>query len=402
MFDFSGEVTVTVTPALCADTLSVRPVRCQIVPEISTESYSDTTFTFRLTHPENLYLEAVNTEAPLPPLYLFACPMERDAPHPEDPNVRYFAPGQVHEAGIIELREGQTLYIPGGTVVHGAVHALPGANIRVCGRGILDGSRWQYQACRLMLFEGCTDLTVDGITTVGTPSWNLVLAACERATVRNVKLMGWVVTSDGIDVIGSRDVLIENCFLRCNDDCIAVKAVNYGNRLYEQVVDPRRDAENVVVQNCVLYNDRAGNAMEIGFETQTDTISNITFRDIDVIAAHGYGGVFTIHNGDRAIIRNVLYENIRVEHYHDKLIDFRILHSRYSKDTERGRVQNITLRNIHAVADQYDCVSLIGGYDESHTIENVAFEDFTIGEKKVEGPDDLALYTRHAENISFR
>jgi hypothetical protein len=402
MFDFSGEVTVAVTPALCADTVTIRPARCQIALELTVGSGFETTFAFRLTRPENLYLEPVNTEEPLPPLYLFASPMEENVPDPNDPTVVSFAPGQVHDVGIIELREGQTLYIPGNTVVHGAVHALPGANIRVCGRGILDGSRWQHQAGPLMLFEGCTDLRVEGIATVGTPSWNLVLAACERATVRNVKLMGWVVSSDGIDIVGSRDIQVEDCFLRNNDDCIAVKAVNYRNRLYETVVDPRRDVDNVHIRNCVLYNDCAGNTMEIGYETQANFIRNITFRDIDVIAAHGYGGVFSIHNGDRATICDVLYENIRVEHYHDKFVDFRILDSRYSKDTERGQVRNITLRNIRAVADPYNCVSLIGGYDAAHTIENVAFENVTVGEKKVEGQNDLDLYTRHADNITFR
>jgi hypothetical protein len=45
-----------------------------------------------------------------------------------------------------------------------------------------------------------------------------------------------------------------------------------------------------------------------------------------VIAAHGEGGVFTIHNGDRACISRVLYEDIRVEHFYDKLVDFRIMH----------------------------------------------------------------------------
>jgi polygalacturonase len=29
-----------------------------------------------------------------------------------------------------------------------------------------------------------------------------------------------VIGSDGIDIVGSRDVLVEGCFLRNNDDCV--------------------------------------------------------------------------------------------------------------------------------------------------------------------------------------
>jgi hypothetical protein len=220
--------------------------------------------------------------------------------------------------------------------------------------------------------------------------------------VDNVKLIGWVVCSDGIDIVGCRDMLVQNCFLRNNDDCVAIKAVTYDMRSEKGIkLDWRRDVENVLVEKCVMYNDRAGNVMEIGFETQTDSMRNITFRDIDVLAGHGEGGVFTIHNGDRTTISDVLYEDIRVEHFYDKLVDFRIMHSRYSKDAERGQVRNVTLRNIQAIADKYNVISLIGGYDAEHTVENIRFENFVIGETKVLCPDDLNLYSKHSQNVSF-
>ncbi|NLF37917.1 hypothetical protein GX586_00635, partial [bacterium] len=167
-------------------------------------------------------------------------------------------------------------------------------------------------------------------------------------------------------------------------------------------IDWRGDVRNVLVQRCVMHNDYAGNVMEIGFETRADRIGDIVFRDCDVIAVRGHGAVFSIHNGDRALVENVLYENIRVEHYYDKFVDFRVLDSRYSKDHERGRIRNVTLRNIAAVANTHNTVSLIGGFDEEHLVEHVTFDRFFLGGEKVRDADGLHLFAKYAKGIGFR
>jgi len=51
----------------------------------------------------------------------------------------------------------------------------------------------------------------------------------------------------------SQDVLIENVFIRSDDDSIAVKG-QY----------PSVDTANLVVRDSVLWNQRFGNCMEIG------------------------------------------------------------------------------------------------------------------------------------------
>jgi hypothetical protein len=394
-FDFEGAVEVAVRPREHSGAALVRPHSRKIEARFEGDALK-----FQLHEAGNFYLEF---GPGLPPLMVFANPLETNKPAPDDDKVLFFAAGQVYDVGRLKVPSGHTLYIEGGAVLRGAVHAAQGENVRVCGRGLIDGSHYKHHELRLMVFEGCRDVRVEGIMTVGTPSWNLVFGACEEVLVDNVKLIGWVVCSDGIDIVGSRNVLVQNCFLRNNDDCVAVKAVSYDLRGEEGIgLDWRRDVENVLVQKCVMYNDRAGNVMEIGFETQTGAMRHITFRDIDVLAGHGEGGVFTIHNGDRAIISDVLYEDIRVEHFYEKLVDFRIMHSRYSKDAERGQVRNITLRNIQTITDVYNVISLIGGFDAGHTVENISFENFVMGDNKVLSPDDLNLYQKHASHITFQ
>lgn len=169
-------------------------------------------------------------------------------------------------------------------------------------------------------------------------------------------------------------------------------------------VDWRGNVENVTARGCVLWNAEAGNALEIGHELQAGHIRAIRFEDIDIICVHGHGAPFSIHNGDRATVEDVVYENIRVEHHFDKLIDFRIIRSRYNLDEQRGQVRSITLRNIDVIESIYNpgyTISIIGGWDANHTIEGVRFENFRLGGRHITTPEGLPLYTCHCKDITF-
>lgn len=325
-----------------------------------------------------------------PVLTILLDPPERDLPDRADPRVRWYGAG-VHEVGRLELSAGETLHLAAGCVLRGSLHAAGADGLTIRGRGIIDGRGLPPRSGGLIVLERSRDVRVEGVIAIGTPSWTLVLGSCERVTVERFRCIGWVVTSDGIDVVGCRQVRIRDCYLRCNDDCVVVKATGAWCQ----------DVDDVLVEACVLHNDHAGNAMEIGFETRCERISNIVFRDIDVVGAHGEGGVFTIHAGDRALIEHVRYDDIRVEHFYDKFIDFRIMHSRYSKDVERGRIHDVVLSGIRAIADRYNCLSLCGGFDAQHGIDGVRFADVQLGGVRMRDADMLNLYAKHASGIVF-
>ena len=384
----SGAVTVEVTVRGGAATGAVlRPLARKLLVDTR-----GSTLRIAVDRPGSLTIELPGRK----PLHLFVQDLASGEPPADTPNVRRLAPGMIHELGEVCLADGETLHIPGGAVLRGWVRASAANQVRITGHGVIDGSTFPEHFRRTVVLDRCRDALVEGITIIGSPSWTVVLAACDHTTVRRINLIGWVVCSDGIDVVGSRDVLIEDCFLRDNDDCVAIKALDLDGLGGELMHDVAR----VLVQRCVCWNDRAGNVFEIGFETRCKRISNVTFRDCDVIGAHGEGGVFTIHAGDRAEIRDVLYEDIRVEHMYDKFIDFRVLHSRYSKDAERGRIRNVTLRRIRTCRDPFNTVSLLGGFDADHLVEDIRLEDVRIGELPLESIDDLHLFVRHARNIT--
>ncbi|HEX8551025.1 MAG TPA: glycosyl hydrolase family 28 protein [Abditibacteriaceae bacterium] len=391
---FEGTVEFEVTVESSFKNASLRPLSRNLAVQVEGR-----TVRFQLERPDNLSLEIDG----LMPLFIFANAIETARPDANDSSVHFFAAGQTHEVGELEISSGETVYIEGGAVVRGAITSADATNISILGHGVLDGSVWKHNdnAHRSIQWEKCTDVLLEDIVMIHPSTWMVTAALCDRIQIRNLKQIGECVSSDGIDVVGSQNVLIEDCFLLNNDDCIAVKS-HYGHHPHARYEDWRGDVRHVEVRDCTFLNARAGNVMEIGFELQTDSICDITFRNIDVLSGHGEGGVFTIHNGDNATVSHILWEDIRVEHFYDKLIDFRILNSRYSGDLGRGQIRNVHLKKIRVVEDIYNSPSLIGGYDEDHTVEGVMFEDFFIGNKAVTSADDLHLFQKHAKDIRFK
>jgi len=335
-------------------------------------------------------------------LFVFASAPESASPAPDDPRVHYFRGGQTYEVPELTLNDGETLYLEAGAVFKGSIRATAARNIRVRGRGVIDGSYFVrgVDGRHSIRFEDCEGVCIEDVTIVNPSGWMLTLSACRDAQVRNVRQLACGLGSDGIDLVSCRDVVVEDCFLHNGDDCIAIKAFN---NTAERGASA--DVENILVQRCALMNQEGGNALEIGFELRARAVRNIVFRDCDVICVHHHGAVFSIHNGEFATVENVRYEDIRVEHYYDLLIDLRIVWSRWSRFPERGRIRNVQFKNIRVQQANNNwgySKSLIGGFDAQHMIEHVVIEDFYLGDQKVTTADELDLYMKNARDVVIK
>jgi len=343
------------------------------------------------------------------PLFLWANPPETDKPSPEDPNVVFFKAGQIYEMDCLGLKTGQTLYIEGGAVLKTRMITSEADDVTIRGYGIFDGGYYQRERGDMVpsiVFDRCKNVVVRDITMIHPSGWMLLPGACEDVEIFNLKQIGEVVSSDGIDVVGCKRVHIHDCFLRNNDDCVVVKAFLVSSKnLTATHFDFSESPEDILVENCTLLNAPAGNAMEIGHELAVDHVSDVTFRNIDVLSVHGHGAVFSLHNNDGAEIRDILFEDIRVEHCWDKFIDFRISKSRYSTDDTRGSMRRITLRNIDWQQMPHNAgytVSMIGGWSPEHMIEDVTIENLCLNGKPIQHVDDLEITMRYTKNISVK
>jgi hypothetical protein len=397
-FAFTGTVPIEIETFSPAGIVRIAPARHKVVPTVDGNRVR-----FSIPFPMNLLIEIDG----LPQLFLFADAPDSSPPDPNAQGVRFFRAGRSYDAGEIRLRDRETLYIEGGAVVRGWVRATSAEGVRIAGCGVLDGGAGRQGAGhhRSILLEGCRNSVVQDIVMIEPTGWMTVLGGCRDVTVRNVKELSDTGGTDGIDIVGSSRILVENSLLRNGDDCIAVKSLDLRPHDSDATMDYTADIEEVEVSGCTFLAYLGGQAMEIGHELRTVSVRGIRFRDCDVLGVHGFGAPFGIHNADRATISDILYEDIRVEHYYNKLIEFRVIRSRWSKDEERGRIRDVTLRNIDVTVSIYNpgySCSVIGGLDDRHTVENIRFENIRLNGKPAASEDDLDLYCKHAKNVRFQ
>ena len=132
--------------------------------------------------------------------------------------------------------------------------------------------------------------------------WCVNLFHCFDVSVDGIRVFGqWRYNTDGVDIVNSQRVCVKNCFVHSFDDSITVKGID----AYAQT-----DNTDILVENCVLWCDW-GKTLELGHETACEAYARITFRNCDIL--RGGNTACDIQNGDCANIRDVLYEDIRVE-----------------------------------------------------------------------------------------
>ena len=317
-----------------------------------------------------------------------------------------FESGKAYNVGCLQLKSDETVYIEHGAVVSGRIYSRMADRVRILGNGILYGGNWhawdENGAEQLIVPVLGEDIEIRGITLLDGGSWHIVPTACKNVLIEDVNVLGKVITGDGIDIVGSENVVVRNCFVRANDDCISIKA--------EEFQDPSgcADVKNILVEDCIFWNAEFGNTLEIGYETRCDEISDVVFRNCDVVhcqyEGNQSGGVLTIHNADRAHVHNIVYENIRIEDAQEKFIDIKTLDSKYSRDRERGMVNDILFRNIEITGGGFP-VSIIRGFEMKNEVcrpHGFYFDNVVIHGEKVMSPGELHMVVELSDDLKFQ
>lgn len=316
-----------------------------------------------------------------------------------------FRKGRAYNIDTLRLKTGDVLYIEEGAVVSGKIWSRMADHIRIVGNGILYGGNWhewnKNGAEQLIVTILGKDIEIRGITLLDAGGWHLVPVACEDVRIEDVNVMGKVITGDGIDIVGSRNVTVRDSFVRANDDCISIKA--------EEFQDPSgcADVKHVLVENCLFWNAEFGNALEIGYETRCDEISDVVFKDCDIVhceyEGNQSGGVLTIHNADRAFVHDIHYENIRIEDAQEKFIDIKTLDSKYSRDRIRGMISDIYFRNIEITEGVFP-VSIVRGFEMKNEVcrpHDIYFENIVVHGKKIGSINELRMVKELSDGFHF-
>ena len=316
-------------------------------------------WTLELPGPCQLYVEIGS----LPPLLIFAEPPESKTSL-DDPETRIFGPG-VHTPGLITLKDDDQVYLAPGAVVYGGLRGSP-RQARVFGRGTLDGSQLDDRMVRL---DRASHVLFEGITMRCGKGWQNTLQNCDDVTYRHVKILSFGACGDGIDPVCSRNIRIEGCFFRCSDDCIAVKGMKGGPKV-----------SGIAVQDCVMVGYIFSDGFTVGMEADTTSMEGITVRNCDILQAQGLNAVgqhsaFSIICDGPAVIRDVTFEDIRVEENVPQMFELNVTDGTHYTKAPPGHIRNVRLKNIHWETAK---PLLIRGHDKDHLVEDVVFEGCSV------------------------
>ncbi len=382
-----------------------------------------TTVRFQLDRPRYVVVESgpvQGDDAPGTPrftLYLFLELHDPHAPDPASPRVKALRPGLhapdafdpgsadvlylhpgVHDVQgqLIDLRAGKTLYPAGGAHLRSYIRgeSADGASIR--GPGVIDGTgvvlksrEWRDDGdAAFVFFRRGRGITIDGPVIYNSPFWNIVTFGTVGTIIRNHKAVTWRVNNDGVQPRSCNDLLIEHCFLKCADDCIAIKT--------------RRTAgmtsRNLVFRDLVCWNDVPGNGVEIGHTSQADLLQKVRFEDIQLVHCDGPNSfAISISLIDHCTVRDVVYRNFFVEGVRTGDFRFWIGTSRYTTDDTRGHIQNVLVDGY--LMDGAPAASTFIGADATHAVDKVELRRVI---RNARAPQHRACVSIDEFNASFQ
>ena len=165
------------------------------------------------------------------------------------------------------------------------------SNITLRGGGIIDGAGQPWWADvtshrhlpdfspalrpRLILFDHCRHIRIEGITVQNSPSWQIVLYNTSDVLVRNGKVLAPAHSpnTDGIDPFSSHQVRIQHMTIDTGDDNIAIKSGQPGSQ------GPDEPSTDITIRDCTFLH---GHGLSIGSEiaggVQNVRASRITFN----------------------------------------------------------------------------------------------------------------------------
>ena len=401
MFDFTGDVYVRiVSKHKKFRTARIRPDYRGVIANIN----NDSTVQFLLFQPENLSVE-FDGDITSNLLLFTSKPVtsKDDAERQAKADRRkfiYYAPG-FYNQDTIKVASNTTIYLASGSYFTGTFAIEDAHDVSIIGRGIARPQNG-YEGCHV---HRSRNVLIDGLTVNTCP-----VGGSDGVTLRNVKSISHPSWGDGLNVFASQNVLYDRVFCRNSDDCTTAYASRkgfFGN------------CRNVTMRNSTLWADVA-HPIFIGIHGNAergDTIENLHYENIDILCQSepqvDYQGCMAINCGDNNIVRDVTFENIRVEQIQQGcLLQVKIgYNQKYCAAPGRG-IENVTFKNIRYKGEQ-PYLSVINGYDDERKVKNITFEGLKINGRllhdKMKGKpawyataDFVPMYVgNHVDNVVF-
>jgi polygalacturonase len=211
-------------------------------------------------------------------------------------------------------------------------------------------------------------------------------------TIRNVKLCNSrVQNDDGINPCNSQDVLITDCFIRSDDDCVALKGLDLGVA--------NNNVERITVENSILWCDRA-RIFLLGHESRAAFMRNVTLRNLDII--HFTMTPFLFEPGEEMRLENVVVEDVRLHGEGQReFIRLRPVVNQYMHNKVPGFIRDVHFRNVTLDGAPGEYLVQIEGADATHGVQDVTFENVSILGAKLTKESAPVRIGGHVQDVRF-
>ncbi|SDG54061.1 MULTISPECIES: glycosyl hydrolase family 28 protein [unclassified Duganella] len=309
----------------------------------------------------------------------------------------FFGPGM--HSGEFRLRSNTNVYIHGSAILKNPLILDGVENVKVYSDGLFDG-------VDMLTIRNARNIEIDGPIFINQPHGTMRCITSQDIVERSIRTIGAGKWSDGLGHFACERVTITDSFIRTSDDCLT---------FYNHRWDIWGNTRDVKVTDSTLWADVA-HAIMIGIHGNTPTpehpqsevLEKLRFSNIDILDHDEddpeYEGAIGIMAGDDNLVRDVLFEDIRVERIEEgKLFNLKIAYTaKYNTSPGLG-IENITLRNVHYSGKGSASASAITGHNAQRKVRDITLDNVTVGGKRITGPEAGVLeLNEFTENIRYR
>ncbi len=259
-----------------------------------------------------------------------------------------FFEADIYATGTIYLRNSVTLNLPPSCVLKGSdnfddynapdawpqnsvcepehangkhlIAALEVDHVGIVGGGRIDGNgkhfgfsteKGFFRPSQMVYLCESTYITIRDVELFNSPYWSCFVYGCDNVILSGLRVKNnpEIQNSDGIDIDASSHVVISDCLIDTQDDCITFRCCR--NRLKNK----EKILEDIVVTNCQLRTPGC-NAFRIGVGTgpiRNCLISNMIIRDSAKAVCLEARYSFNTDDAPGCTIENISFDNLYMD-----------------------------------------------------------------------------------------
>lgn len=410
----AGPTPISVVSSTPITSYKIRPEARGIVGSVS-----GNTLTFSVPGPVNLMIE-INDKKPL---VLLATPQETETYTANSGSVRYFGPG-IHNVGLLNAASGDVIYLAPGALLKGAINIIGVSNVKLIGRGLVDGknhTQGTYNQPAIYV-KDAKDVTISGVGVRNARGWQMLVYRSENVDISYVNPIGFYNNNDGIDLDNVAGVVVRNNMIIAGDDALGWHGMGSFNDPIGTI--PDKPFVRVRAENNTTYTYPVGVAFRFGASFETNYVKDVLVKDtyalqwlsdaLDVSPAdyaairdltienfYGSGSGSAVVNGVNKSFGRVIAMTPRCEDWSNPYTVTTVNSvTTCNSNYVAGSVKGVRLKNIQSTIPGDIKKPTLQGFDSSHLVEGISFENVNVNGTVISGPSGVNLYGNTA-NITY-